>query len=70
MNRSFYLMHHGVKGMRWRTRKDRNTSNQNLNSMKNRRTYKSGKSVRGTSELWEIGKLVVEAMLGGDEGVF
>lgn len=65
-----YLLHYGVKGMKWRIRKDREVGNQNLNGVKNRRTNRNGKPVRGASELWEIGKAVVEAMLGGDEGVF
>lgn len=70
MDKYSELYHYGVKGMKWRIRKDRAVANQNPNGIKNRRTYKSGKSVRGASELWEIGKAVVEAMLGGDEGAF
>lgn len=65
-----YLVHYGVKGMKWRIQKDQDISAHYPNNIKNKHIYKRGKPVRGTSELWEIGKAVVEAMLGGDEGVF
>ena len=65
------LIHHGVKGMKWRIRKDQDQENQNTRkNFNNRKTRKRGTSVRGTSELWALGKTIVEAMLGGDEGAF
>ena len=66
-----YLMHYGVKGMKWHIRKDKNKDprSRNTNSSTKRGSRPTaGKQSSGIGEIWALGKAVVDAMLGGDSG--
>lgn len=64
------LKHHGVKGMKWRIRKGEDNSFSNIRRKKKNKQSGNARQISGTSEIWALGKMVVEAMLGGDEGAF
>lgn len=62
-----YLMHHGVPGMKWGNRKGRASSAQRMSRQDSKKTKSNKIGIEvSPMEIWALGKVIVDSMLGGD----